>query len=107
MLVFGGLKGHEEFAETKAMWNKIKPLYEKKAPDAEWASVAALGADATAMVEKAKAAGAGADQPLLLIVLRINRDLFPEILKGKSKTPAHRVTAIDNYLKQGDALGGP
>ncbi len=103
MFIAGGMKGKPEFAETQQIWEQIHPLVHPRAEASKWSAVSSLSAQCESLVQRATEAGAGPNEPLLLIVLRLNRDLIPEVLKAQSEVEEAKITAIENYMQQGTA----
>jgi hypothetical protein len=101
------VEGKPEFAETREIWAKVKPLYESKAPEAQWATLQAeLSPRIKALADDAKARGAGSRRPLLQIIYRINEEYLPDMFQDKNKAKPAIILTIDNYIRQGTRIAG-
>jgi len=104
----------EYYAETKAIVDRIEPLYASKAPPAEWSAVVTeVQPRVTELAEELDKL-ATARNPAMQQLLAIHRDYLPPVLDNKSDTPEmvfRRVTQTlelaDRYIHRGPGAAGP
>ncbi|MFG0334093.1 MAG: DUF4339 domain-containing protein [Maioricimonas sp. JB049] len=85
----------EYYEETRAIVDRIMPLYSAKAPPGEWAPVVTEVQPRVAELAEELDKLATAKNPAMQQLLAIHRDYMPPVLNGKSDTPDfvfHRVT---------------